>query len=279
MPKSYFCAMKNPSFHAVVCVFAACLLVSCRRPTEPQPVPAVGDSIEAMQADTLPLVADTSFTEDSASICDRDIVLLADIVPDIIQEIRYYTTYNFIGRHIPGYDQPVALMTRRAADALRRVSDDVMAQGYRLKVFDAYRPMRAVRYFVQWGHQPADTLMKRHFYPDVDKSRVFELGYLSPRSAHSRGSTIDLTLFDMETQREVDMGGTYDFFGRVSHSSYRQGLTAEQLHHRQVLREAMVRHGFNPVPSEWWHYTLRDEPCPGQYFDFPVSVESVTVRR
>lgn len=204
-----------------------------------------------------------------------DFVVLAEAVPDIIQEIRYYTTYNFVGRRIPGYDEPVALMTRRAADSLRRVSDDVMAQGYRLKVFDAYRPTTAVQYFVQWGRVLNDTLMKRYFYPQVNKADVFVLGYLAARSAHSRGSTIDLTLFDMNTEREVDMGGTYDFFGPVSHPSYTRGLTTEQLRHRRILRQAMMRHGFKPVSTEWWHYTLGNEPWPSRGFGFGVSVRSV----
>lgn len=202
-------------------------------------------------------------------------VVLADVVPDIIQEIRYYTTFNFVGRHIPGYDEPVALMTHQAADSLRRVSDDLRAQGYRLKVFDAYRPMTAVRYFVQWGRIQNDTLMKQYFYPRVNKADVFRLGYLSSRSAHSRGSTIDLTLFDMKAQREVDMGGTYDFFGEVSHHAYTRGLTPEQLRLRRLLRQTMERHGFKGVSTEWWHYTLRHEPCPDLYFDFPVSVRSI----
>lgn len=212
----------------------------------------------------------------ASATAPADFVILADVVPDIIQEIRYYTTYNFVGRRIPGYDEPVALMTRRAADSLRRVSDDVKAQGYRLKVFDAYRPMTAVRYFVQWGKELNDTLMKRYFYPEVNKADVFRLGYLSSRSAHSRGSTIDLTLFDMNTEREVDMGGTYDFFGEVSHPTYTRNLSASQLRHRRILREAMLRHGFKPVGSEWWHYTLRNEPYPNQFFEFPVSVSSIS---
>ena len=201
---------------------------------------------------------------------DSEFVVLADVVPDIIQEIRYYTTYNFIGRRIPGYEQPVALMTKRAADSLRAVSDELVAKGYRLKVFDAYRPMTAVRYFVQWARQPQDTLTKRYFYPEVNKADVFQLGYVSSRSAHARGATIDLTLFDMRTEREVDMGGTYDFFGEVSHPSYRKGLSDEQVMHRMLLREAMMRHGFKPISTEWWHFSLKNEPFPNTSFDFPV---------
>lgn len=223
---------------------------------------ATADSIVVLQPDTVATAV--------RATSDSDFVVLADVVPDIIQEIRYYTTYNFIGRRIPGYDEPVALLTRRAADSLRAVSDELVAKGYRLKVFDAYRPRKAVRYFVEWSRHPADTLMKRYFYPEVDKADVFRLGYVSPRSAHSRGATIDLTLFSMETEREVDMGGTYDFFGEVSHQSHTRTLTAEQLRHRRLLRDAMLRHGFRPVPSEWWHYTLRNEPYPERSFDFDV---------
>ena len=226
---------------------------------------ATADSIVVLQPDTVATAV--------RATSDSDFVVLADVVPDIIQEIRYYTTYNFIGRRIPGYDEPVALLTRRAADSLKAVSDELVAKGYRLKVFDAYRPRKAVRYFVEWSRHPADTLMKRYFYPEVNKANVFELGYVSPRSAHSLGATIDLTLFSMETEREVDMGGTYDFFGEVSHQSYTRTLTPEQLGHRRLLRDAMLRHGFRPVPSEWWHYTLRNEPYPDRSFDFDVRTD------
>lgn len=199
-----------------------------------------------------------------------DFVVLAEAVPDIIQEIRYYSTYNFVGRRIPGYDEPIALFTRVAADSLRAVSDELVAKGYRLKVFDAYRPKRAVTFFVEWARATSDTLMKPYFYPQVNKANLFKLGYISSRSRHTHGSTIDLTLFDMKTEREVDMGGTYDFFGEVSHPSYTKGLTQQQLEHRRLLREAMMRHGFKPVTSEWWHFSLRNEPYPDTEFDFPV---------
>lgn len=207
------------------------------------------------------------------SASEAGFVVLSDIVPDIIQEIRYFSTYNFVGRRLPGYVQPVALMTRQAADSLRAVSDELVAKGYRLKVFDAYRPKRAVQYFVNWARDPSDTLMKRYFYPKVNKADVFRLGYVSSRSGHSRGSTIDLTLFDMKTEREVDMGGTYDFFGEVSHPKYTLGLTEQQLAHRRLLRETMMRHGFKPVSTEWWHFSLRNEPYPDTEFDFDVSME------
>lgn len=209
-------------------------------------------------------------------------VNLTDVVPDAILEIRYFGTYNFVGSRIDGYLQPTALMVRQAADSLRAVSEDLKAQGYRLKIYDAYRPQRAVDHFVRWGKALDDTAMKQYFYPNVDKSRLFELEYIMEKSGHTRGSTIDLTLFDMRTEKEVDMGGTFDWFGTESHpdcggnpetGEYRPNdtITAEQFANRMILRNAMLRHGFKPLSSEWWHFTLKDEPFPDTYFDIPVT--------
>ena len=198
-----------------------------------------------------------------------DFVVLADVVPDIIQEIRYHSTYNFVGTRVDGYEQPVALATRPAAEALKKVSDELKAQGYRLKIYDTYRPQRAVNHFIRWAENLSDTLMKSQFYPELDKSVLFDQGYICARSGHSRGSTIDLTLFDMRTGQEVDMGGNFDYFGQLSHPDY-DGVTPEQMANRMLLREAMLRHGFNPLAEEWWHFTLKDEPYPDTYFDFPI---------
>ena len=198
-----------------------------------------------------------------------DFVSIAEVVPDAILEIRYYTTYNFVGARIDGYRQPTALLTREAADSLRAVSDDVLAQGYRLKIFDAYRPQCAVDHFVRWAADVSDTLMKPYFYPDLDKSVLFEQEYIMEKSGHTRGSTVDLTLFDMATEREVDMGGTFDWFGIESHPDYTD-ITPQQYANRMILREAMLRHGFKPLASEWWHFTLADEPYPDTYVTFPV---------
>ncbi len=199
-----------------------------------------------------------------------DFVDLADFLPDAILEIRYHTSYNFVGVPIDGYEQPTALLTREAAEALRAVSDDVIAQGYRLKIYDAYRPQCAVDHFVRWAADIPDTLMRRYFYPDVDKSVLFEQEYIMEKSGHTRGSTVDLTLFDMTTEKEVDMGGTFDWFGIESHPDYTATLTPEQYANRMILRDAMVRHGFKTLDSEWWHFTLKDEPYPDTYFTFPV---------
>lgn len=198
-----------------------------------------------------------------------DFVVLADVVPDIIQEIRYYSSFNFVGTRIDGYEEPVALATRPAAEALKAVSDELKAKGYRLKIYDTYRPQRAVNHFIRWAEAVADTLMKPYFYPELDKSVLFDQGYICARSGHSRGSTIDLTLFDMGTGQEVDMGGRFDYFGQLSHPDY-EGVTPEQMANRLLLREAMIRHGFNPLAEEWWHFTLKDEPYPDTYFDFPI---------
>ena len=196
-------------------------------------------------------------------------VIITDVVPDVILEIRYYGTYNFVGTRIDGYLAPNALLTRQAADSLKAVSDDVISLGYRLKIYDAYRPQCAVDHFVRWAEDVADTTMRRYFYPDVDKSRLFELDYIMAKSGHTRGSTVDLTLFDMTTEKEVDMGGTFDWFGTESHPDY-HGITDEQFANRMILRDAMLRHGFKPLDSEWWHFTLKDEPYPDTYFTFPV---------
>ena len=224
-------------------------------------------------------------TEDASQF-----VNLADAVPDAILEIRYYSTYNFVGTRVDGYEEPVALLTRQAADSLRAVSEDLKKQGYRLKIYDAYRPQCAVDHFVRWAADVNDTLMKPYFYPEVPRDKLFELGYIAKKSGHTRGSTVDLTLFDMATEKEVDMGGTFDWFGPESHPDFcgnpetgeytgdnskspanpKRSITPEQFQNRMILRQAMLRHGFKPVDTEWWHFTLRDEPFPDTYFTFPV---------
>ena len=197
-------------------------------------------------------------------------VLLSDYVPHAIQEIRYFSTYNFIGERIDGYEEPCALITKEAARALKAVSNELFVRGYRLKVFDAYRPACAVRSFVLWGLEDQDKRMKEYFYPSMNKDDLFIKGYIAKQSSHSRGSTVDLTLFDMKSGKEVDMGSPFDFFGEISHPDCKE-ITEEQFENRMTLRNAMVRHGFIPFDCEWWHFTLKDEPYPDTYFEFPVS--------
>ena len=197
-------------------------------------------------------------------------VLLSDYVPQIVQEIRYYSTYNFIGDRIDGYEEPCSLLTIEAARALKAVNNELIVQGYRLKVFDAYRPVSAVKHFVLWGIEDQDIRMKPYFYPDLEKQALFAKGYIAKQSSHSRGSTVDLTLLDMKTGKELDMGSPFDLFSEISHPDCTE-ITEEQYENRMVLQRAMVRNGFMPFACEWWHFTLEDEPYPNTYFEFPVS--------
>ena len=199
-------------------------------------------------------------------------VLLADYVPHIIQEIRYYSTYNFIGERIDGYEEPCALLSIEAARALKAVSNEMFVHGYRLKVFDAYRPACAVKQFVLWGIEDQDIRMKPYFYPNLEKQELFARGYIASQSSHSRGSTVDLTLLDMQTGKELDMGSPFDLFSPISHPDCRT-ITDEQFENRMTLQRAMLRSGFEPIDCEWWHFTLKNEPYPDTYFNFPVSSE------
>jgi len=194
-------------------------------------------------------------------------VLLSDFVPGIIQEIRYFSTYNFIGDRIDGYEYPCAIVTKETARALKAVSNEMNVKGYRLKIFDAYRPAVAVKHFVLWGIEDLDQRMKPFFYPELEKQSLFELGYIAKKSSHSRGSTVDLTLLDMDTGKEIDMGSPFDFFSEVSHPDYK-GVTEEQFENRMFLQSVMLRNGFEPFDCEWWHFTLKDEPYPDTYFEF-----------
>ena len=202
-------------------------------------------------------------------------VVLTDVVPDVILEIRYYSSFNFVGTRVDGYEEPVALMTKEAAHALKAVSDEAMSLGYRVKIWDTYRPQMAVDHFCRWGENVSDTLTKRYFYPYLDKDVVFDRGYIARRSGHSRGSVVDLTLVDMKTGRDIDMGYGFDWFGGESHPDYREGITEEQYQNRMLLRELMRKHGFLPIEEEWWHFVLKDEPYPDTYFTFPIRTKLI----
>ena len=199
-------------------------------------------------------------------------VLLSDYVPGIVQEIRYYSTYNFVGDRIDGYEEPIALLTKDAARALKVVSNQANVMGYRLKVFDAYRPARAVRHFVLWGIEDLDQRMKPFFYPELEKQDLFRLGYIASKSSHNRGSTIDLTLLDMASGKELDMGSPFDYFSERSHPDCR-GVTEEQYENRMRLQKLMTDNGFLPIDCEWWHFTLAEEPFPDTYFEFPNALD------
>ena len=179
-------------------------------------------------------------------------------VPGLIVDMRYAGSHNFVGRPIDGYEAPRCLLTRAATDALAGVARDLAARGLVLKVFDCYRPLRAVAYFVHWAHDPKDQSAKAEFYPHVDKRTLFREGYIASKSGHSRGSTVDLTLARAD-DGELDMGTPFD-----------SSISAEQHANRMLLAATMQRRGFRGYAKEWWHFTLRNEPFPNNYFDFPV---------
>lgn len=196
-------------------------------------------------------------------------VYLKEQIPDIKLEIRYAGDNNFLGKPVNAYHKPLAIATKAAANALEMAQKDFMNEGYCLKIFDAYRPQTAVNHFIEWARNPDDTLTKKKFYPEIDKKDLFQLGYIATKSGHSRGSTVDLTLIDAQTGQELDMGSSYDFFGEISHHNTTK-ITREQKANRSLLKRIMIKNGFRPYPEEWWHYTLRNEPFPETYFDFPV---------
>jgi D-alanyl-D-alanine dipeptidase len=193
----------------------------------------------------------------------------ASLAPGLIVEARYATAFNFVGRPIEGYDRPICYQTKPAAAALAEVVADLKPRGLTLKVFDCYRPGRAVAHFLRWARNLGDEKMKPQFYPDVDKGTLFRDGYIAAKSGHSRGSTADLTLVRRADGQELDMGTPFDFFSRRSWPSDRR-VSVEAQANRRLLAEAMNKRGFRPYEKEWWHFTLRHEPYPDTYFDFPV---------
>jgi zinc D-Ala-D-Ala dipeptidase len=197
-----------------------------------------------------------------------DFVDAASVVPGLIEDIRYAGSHNFVGRPIDGYEAPKCLLARPAAEALAQVARDLAQQGLHLKVFDCYRPTRAVANFVRWAHDLHDQTMKAEFYPNVEKRTLFSSGYIASRSGHSRGATMDLTLA-RDDGHELDMGTPFDFFSPKSWPAD-PGISAEAHGNRMLLATAMSRRGFRPYDREWWHFTLRHEPFPDSYFDFAV---------
>jgi D-alanyl-D-alanine dipeptidase len=189
------------------------------------------------------------------------------VVPGLVVDLRYFGRANFIGARVDGYEAPVCLLTRQAAAALAAVQRDLRARNLGLKVFDCYRPTRGVAHFVRWSRD-ADQSTKAQFYPDIDKRHLFREGYLSARSGHSRGSTVDLTLVRLPGGEELDMGTHYDFLSPQSGLHGRISDVARA--NRKLLADAMRARGFIPYAKEWWHFTLASEPYPDSYFDFPV---------
>jgi len=200
---------------------------------------------------------------------DLDFEYIHEVIPGIQYDIRYYKTDNFMGTQVDGYKNPVALLTREAVTALKKVQENLKKQGHGLKVFDAYRPQKAVDHFIRWANVIEDTLTKSKYYPDVNKKDLFELGYIAEKSGHTRGSTLDLTIIDLATKKELDMDSPWDFFGDISHHGTLL-ISKQQTANRNMLLQVMKKHGFKPYSNEWWHYTLENEPFPVSYFNFDI---------
>lgn len=195
-------------------------------------------------------------------------VNVEDYLDDVILDMRYCSNYNFVGRKIDGYFDECALMTKRCALALKGVSDEIRSYGFVIKIFDAYRPQRAVDDFVAWADND-DESMKDIFYKNLSKREIFEKNFVAYKSAHSRGSTVDLTFYDVNLQADLDVGGSFDLFDDSSRYDYKF-LSDVQKKNRRFIRNIMIKYGFLPFDNEWWHFTLEDEPFPNIYFDFPV---------
>ncbi len=205
----------------------------------------------------------------SAQGLPKGFVYLSNIDASIQKELRYVSTNNFIGQPINGYHKDLVIVTKETALALKKIQQHLLKDNLSLKIFDAYRPQQAVDHFVKWAKDVNDTLRKQEYYPSVAKSDLFAQGYIASKSGHTRGSTVDLTLVHVKTNQEVDMGSTYDFFGKASHPFYK-GITKIQQKNRLFLRTVMLKNGFQPYENEWWHFTLKKEPFPKTYFNFPI---------
>ena len=196
-------------------------------------------------------------------------VYARDIIPELKVELRYYTSNNFVGKRVDGYKSNKLILTKQTALALKQVQAELQSQNLCLKVYDGYRPQQAVNHFMRWAKHLNDTINKKTFYPDVEKKNLFLEEYIATRSGHSRGSTVDLTIVDGNTGKPLNMGSAYDFFGEASWVDY-QNITDRQKVNRELLQTIMLKYGFRNYPKEWWHFTLRREPFPDTYFDFPI---------
>jgi zinc D-Ala-D-Ala dipeptidase len=197
-------------------------------------------------------------------------VYVTDLISSIHVELRYFGSDNFMGNPIDGYQHKVAILSKQATIALKEVQKELQQYNLSIKIYDSYRPQRAVNHFIRWAKDLNDTLNKQEYYPNVKKQHLFKEGYIAARSGHSRGSTLDMTLVDIKTGEPLDMGSPYDFFGTISWVKSKN-LTTQQLANRMLIQTIMKKYGFMHYPKEWWHFTLRGEPFPNTYFDFPVN--------
>lgn len=200
-------------------------------------------------------------------------VYLKEVDFSIIQDVKYFTDDNFIGRPIKGYEAAECILTQEAAQALSKLQQQLLSQHLSLKVYDCYRPQTAINDFIAWSKDASDQKMKKEYYPNVNKADFFKLGYIAENSGHTRGSTVDLTMIDLKTNKELDMGTHFDYMDELSHP-FNRSVTSKQYQNRQLLNQAMTEYGFGSLTQhdiEWWHFTLKNEPFPDTYFNFPVA--------
>lgn len=263
-------------------LLSAVFFVQCRAKEDKRH--ETDDSIKTEIAKEATVIKDTTNVSedgeqpDTPQIAQREphkgFVYVKDLIPDLIEDLRYFTTNNFMGVKVDGYEANVAILTKQAAEKLKEAADELRKMGYVIKIYDAYRPQCAVDHFVRWA-KTSDQRNKKDYYPTLAKNSLFPT-YIARKSGHSKGSTIDMTICHKETGKEVDMGEHFDYFGPPSHPSfvgkYIGGgeITPQHKKNRMMLREVMVRHGFKPYDSEWWHFTLRNEPYPTTFFEFHV---------
>ena len=190
-------------------------------------------------------------------------------IPALVLDVRYFGQDNFVGNRVDGYKAPKVYLTKEAAAALKKVQQELNKQQLGLKLFDGYRPQKAVDHFVRWAKVLEDTVTKQKYYPKVAKTELFKEGYIAAKSGHTRGSTVDLTIINLATGEELDMGSPWDMFDPVSWVKS-ENITAEQQENRDLLQNTMLNNGFNNYPQEWWHFTLKNEPFPKTYFNFDV---------
>jgi D-alanyl-D-alanine dipeptidase len=202
-----------------------------------------------------------------------ELVFVDEVVPGIRWDAKYATWDNFTGRPVDGYGANRVVGTKALCAALERARDEAASAGFGLLLWDGYRPQRAVDAFLRWTRQPEDGRAKRRHHPNIDRADMVDMGYLAARSAHSRGSTVDLTLHHLATGELAEMGGGFDLMDPVSHHGA-PGLAGPAEANRRRLRAIMAAAGFRGYDREWWHYTLVDEPFPDTYFDVPIVTRS-----
>ncbi|RRO15663.1 D-alanyl-D-alanine dipeptidase [Saccharopolyspora rhizosphaerae] len=272
----------------LVLVAAGCGTAAPPAPPPPAQPPAPPPSVPAPSP--APPPAPTSEVKKAP----EGFVRLRDVDSSILEEVRYATPHNFTGDPVPGYDEPMCVLTRPLAEALHEAQQRFLRQGYTLKVYDCYRPQQADDRFVEWAQDLDDQRMKAEFYPDFDKSQLYSAGYIAENSGHSRGSSVDLTLVRLPappqrayvpgeplvpctepagkrfSDNSVDMGTGFDCFDALAHTDDPQ-VPGDVRAHRDVLRDGLSAVGLRNYPGEWWHFSLRQEPYPNGYFDFPVN--------